>query len=74
MPKKLHISNSVAYTELLNHIVTASTEKAFAYEIDLKCYMLMLIKQILMDVRLHVISQKFQQPGQSRCHHTVYSG
>ncbi|MFR1434473.1 MAG: AraC family transcriptional regulator [Acutalibacteraceae bacterium] len=57
MPKKLHISNSVAYTELLNHIVTASTEKAFAYEIDLKCYMLMLIKQILMDVRLHVISK-----------------
>lgn len=54
IPKKLHISDPIAYTEVLNRIITAAKEKAFAYEIDLKCNMLMLLKQILSDVRLHI--------------------
>ncbi len=57
MPQKMHITDPIAYTEILNRIINATKEKAFAYEIDLKCNMLMLLKQILNDVRLHVISK-----------------
>ena len=56
LPKKLQVSASITYIEILKRIVESYTEKPFAYEIDIKADMLKLLKQILNDVRSHVIS------------------
>lgn len=55
LPHKMRVNDPVAYTELLNHMVKAWAERYFAYEIDLKCDMLRLLKQILYDVRLRIV-------------------
>ena len=54
LPSKMRIADSVKYTEILSNIIEVQNKKDFGYEIDLKCGMLMLLKQILTDVRLRV--------------------
>lgn len=55
LPKKMPINDPIAYTVLLNSMIQTQAEKNFAYEIDLKCNMLLLLKQILNDVRLRIV-------------------
>ena len=57
LPRKMRINDPIAYTRILNDIIQTQSEKNFAYEIDLKCSMLSLLKQILSDVRLRIIGQ-----------------
>ena len=56
LPKKMQIHDPVAYTKILSDMITAQNEKYFAYEIDLKCGMLQLLKLIVNDVRLRIVS------------------
>ena len=58
LPSKMKINNSVKYTQLLSNIIDIQNKKDFGYEIDLKCNMLILLKQILDDIRLSVIGSK----------------
>lgn len=53
LPQKQHVSNPAAYIETLEKMCDAFFGKYFAYEIDLKRYMLSLFKFILHDVRAH---------------------
>jgi AraC-like DNA-binding protein len=57
LPSKMHINDSVSYTKILDTIIKVQNEKSFAYQIDLKCNMLLLLKQILNDVRLKIVGK-----------------
>lgn len=51
LPDMVAISDPVAYTELLKTMIRLQREKSFAWEIDMKCAMLSLLKLLLNDIR-----------------------
>ncbi|MGM9637451.1 MAG: helix-turn-helix domain-containing protein [Eubacteriales bacterium] len=51
LPEKLTVDDPAGYTDLLKSMIRIQREKPFAWEIDLKCAMLSLLKRILLDRR-----------------------
>ena len=51
LPEKLSVVDSVAYTSLLKNMIRLQQEKPFAWEIDMKCNMLSLLKLVLLDMK-----------------------
>ena len=58
LPKKMRINDSVAYTTILDNIIKIHNEKNFAWQIDSKYYMLLLLKQILNDIKLKILDSR----------------
>lgn len=53
LPKKLKVRDPLAFMEILNSAMDAFTQKRFGYELDLKIYMMQLLKSVLLDLHDH---------------------
>lgn len=51
LPEKMTVSDPACYTDLLESMIRIQREKPFAWEIDMKCAMLSLLKLVLCDQR-----------------------
>lgn len=58
LPKKMRINDPVEYIKTLKNMIEVQEKKEFAYQIDLKCGMLVLLKLILNDLRLRIIKSE----------------
>lgn len=68
LPETMSVNNPIAYTELLVSMIRLQREKPFAWEIDMKCSMLSVLKLILYDIRhTHNI------PGQRMEHFSYFA-
>ncbi len=54
LPKKIHIDNTAELIQLLINLTDIFHKKDFAYEIDLKCGMLNILKMIITNIRSQI--------------------
>jgi AraC-like DNA-binding protein len=60
LPKKMKTGSNIAYVETLNRMYEHFIKKEFAYEIDLKCDMLTILKLILYDLKSSILKNMNQ--------------